>query len=84
MAIFHSDGKQLLDVEYDAVVEINDIVDGMRVISKDVREEEYAAFLLELNGNICCYVFDETFVVGKVSGFETLLDAIGAWKNHEI
>ena len=84
MAVFVSDGKQLLNVEYDAIVEINDIVDGMRVISKDVREDEYAVFLLELNGNVCCYVFDEVFIVGKVDGFETILDAIEAWKNHEI
>ena len=84
MAVFVSDGKQLLNVEYDAIVEINDIVDGMRVISKDVREDEYAVFLLELNGNVCCYVFDEVFIVGKVSGFETLFDAIEAWNNHEI
>jgi hypothetical protein len=84
MAVFVSDGKQLLNVEYDVIVEMNDTVDGMRVISKDVREDEYAVFLLELNGNVCCYVFDEAFIVGKVSGFETLLDAIEAWKNHEI
>jgi hypothetical protein len=84
MAIFVSDGKQLLNVEYDAIVEVNDIVDGMRVISKDVREEEYALFLLEQYGNICCYVFDEVFIVGKVDGFETLVEAIEAWKNNEI
>lgn len=84
MATFISDGKQLLNVEYDDIVEINDIVDGMRVISKDVRDDEYAVFLLELNGNICCYVFDEVFIIGKVNGFETLLDAIQAWNNHEI
>jgi hypothetical protein len=84
MAAYISNGKQLLDVEYDDIVEINDTVDGMRVISKDVRGEEYAVFMLELNGNICCYVFDEVFIIGRVSGFETLPDAIQAWKNHEI
>ncbi|QOY55533.1 hypothetical protein HUE87_04670 [Candidatus Sulfurimonas marisnigri] len=84
MAIYTSNGKELLNVEYDDIVEINDTVDGMRVISKDVRGDEYAVFMLELNGNICCYVFDEVFVIGRVSGFETLNDAIQAWKNHEI
>ena len=84
MAIYNSSGKELLDVEYDDIVEINDTVDGMRVISKDVRDEEYAIFMLELNGNICCYVFDEVFIIGRVSGFETLSDAIEAWVNDEI
>ena len=84
MAVYASNGRQLLDVEYDAVVEISDIVDGMRVISKDVRDGEYAVFMLELNGNVCCYVFDEVFIIGRVSGFETLVEAIEAWKNNEI
>jgi len=84
MAIYNSNGKELLNVEYDDIVEINDTVDGMRVISKDVRDDEYAVFMLELNGNICCYVFDEVFIIGRVSGFETLPDAIEAWKNDEI
>lgn len=84
MAAYISNGKQLLDVEYDDIVEINDTVDGMRVISKDVRGEEYAVFMLEQNSNICCYVFDEIFIIGRVSGFETLGDAIEAWKNQEI
>lgn len=84
MATYISNGKELLNVEYDAIVEINDIVDGMRVISKDVRGEEYAIFMLELNSNICCYVLDEVFIIGRVSGFETLSDAIQAWINEEI
>jgi len=57
----------------------------MRVLSTDKRaEDENAMFLLEPNGNICCYVFDEIFIVGKVSGFENLVDAVEAWNNHEI
>ncbi len=84
MATYISDGKKLLDVEYDDIVEINDVVDGMRVISKDVRGDEYVVFLLELSGNICCYVFDEVFIIGKVTGFETISEAIEAWKNDEI
>lgn len=84
MATYISNSKELLDVEYDDIVEINDMVDGMRVISKDVRGEEYAVFMLELSGNICCYVFDEVFIIGRVSGFETLSDAIQAWKHNEI
>ena len=84
MAIFISDGKQLLNVEYDDTVNVNDIVDGMRVISKNVRGDEYAIFLLELSGNICCYVLDEIFIIGKVNGFENLIDAIEAWNKNEI
>jgi len=85
MAIYISDGKKLLNVEYDDIPSINDVIDGMRVLSTDKRaEDENAMFLLEPNGNICCYVFDEIFIVGKVSGFENLVDAVEAWNNHEI
>lgn len=84
MAIFTTNGKQLVDVEYDVTPEINDIVDGMRVVSKDVRDGEYALFLLEPNGRICCYVLDEVFIVGKVDGFENLPLAITAWSDGEI
>ena len=84
MAVYTSNGIQLLDVEYDAIVEVNDIVDGMRVLSKDVRDDEYVVFMLELNGNVCCYVFDEVFIIGRVSGFENLIEAAQAWKNNEI
>lgn len=84
MAIFTTNGKQLVNVEYDVTPELNDIVDGMRVISKDIRDDEYILFLLEPNGRICCYVLDEVFIVGKVDGFENLPDAIKAWKDGEI
>lgn len=85
MAIFESDGKKLINVEYDAIVELNDIVDGMRVVSKDsTRNEEYAIFLLEPNGRICCYVLDEVFIIGRVDGFENLVKAVEAWNNYEI
>ena len=84
MAVYTSNGRQLLDVEYDAIIEVNDIVDGMRVLSKDVRDDEYVVFMLELNGNVCCYVFDEVFIIGRVSGFENLIEAAQAWKNNEI
>jgi hypothetical protein len=84
MATYTSNGKELIDVEYDDIVEVNDIVDGMRVLSKDIRDEEYAVFMLEKNGNICCYVFDEVFIIARVSGFENLIDAIEAWNNNEI
>jgi len=85
MATYISDGRKLLDVEYDDIPNINDIVDGMRVLSTDKKsEDENALFMLELNGNICCYVLDEIFIIGKVSGFENLVDAIDAWKNDEI
>jgi len=84
MANYTSNGKQLVGVEYDDTPNINDTVDGMRVISKDENEDEYALFLLEVNGNITCYVLDEIYIIGSVSGFESLPDAIEAWKSDEI
>lgn len=84
MALFTSDGKKLLNVEYDETPEINDLVDGMRVLSKDGESDEYAIFLLEPNGNICCYVLNEIYIIGKDSGFGNLPEAILAWKNAEI
>lgn len=85
MAIYYSDGKKLVDVEYDTIVEVGDIVDGMRVLSTNVKSsDEYAVFLLEPNTRITCYVFDEVFIVGKMDGFENLADAVAAWNNDEI
>ena len=86
MAIYQSDGKKLLDVEYDIVPQINDIIDGMRVLSVDMRSiEEYAVFLLEpLSRRVICYIFDEIFIIGKSDEFETLNEAIEAWKAEEI
>jgi len=85
MAIYTSDGKKLIDVEYDIVPQINDIIDEMRVLSVDLNSDnEYAVFLLEPNARISCYVFDEIFIIGKADGFENLSDAIEAWKAEEI
>ena len=85
MAIYYSDGKKLVDVEYDAIVEVGDIVDGMRVLSTNIKSsDEYAVFLLEPNTRVTCYVFDEVFIVGKMDGFENLADAVAAWNNDEI
>ena len=85
MAIYNSDGKKLLDVEYDVLPVSGDVVDTMRVLSTDYNENnEYAVFLLEPNTRVSCYVFDEIFIIGKESGFESLNEAISAWKNREI
>jgi hypothetical protein len=84
MKNFVSDGKKLLDVEYDDIPNISDVVDGMRVISKDIRGDEYALFLLEPNTRVTCYVLDEIYILGRQSGFESLNDAIAAWKINEI
>ncbi len=85
MAIYNSDGKKLLDVEYDVLPVSGDVVDTMRVLSTDYNENnEYAVFLLEPNTRVSCYVFDEIFIIGKESGFESLNEAISAWKNSEI
>lgn len=85
MTNYISDGKKLINVEYDAIPKLNDTVDGMRVISTDRRaDDEYALFLQELNGRISCYVLDEVFIIGNVSGFENLVKAVEAWNNDEI
>ena len=85
MAIYSSDGKKLVNVEYDAVPQVGDIIDTMRVLSTDYNEEnEYAVFLLEPNTRVSCYIFDEIFIIGNQSGFESLNEAILAWKNSEI
>lgn len=85
MASYISDGKKLLDVEYDVVVDLNDTIDGMRVISKiEKSPNEVALFLLELGGYISCYVLDENYLVGRVSGFKKLSDAVESWKLGEV
>jgi len=85
MSNYTSDGKKLIDIEYDDIPTMNDTVDGMRVLSTDKKsEDENALFLLELNGDITCYVLDEIFILGKVSGFHNLTEAMKAWHNDEI
>ena len=85
MANYSSDGKKLIDVEYDVIPQINDMVDGMRVLSVDrSSNDEYAVFLLEPNTRITCYIFDEIFIIGKADSFDSLSEAIEAWKNEEI
>ncbi|WP_304545382.1 hypothetical protein [Sulfurimonas microaerophilic] len=85
MATYYSDGKKLVDVEYDTIVEVGDIVDGMRVLSTNAKShDEYAVFLLEPNTRVTCYVFDEVFIIGKMDGFENLAQAAEAWNNDEI
>lgn len=85
MASYISDGKKLLNVEYDVLVEINDTVDGMRVLSVNSKsDEEYAVFLLEPNTKVTCYIFDEVFIIGKSDSFDSLIEAIEAWDNEEI
>ena len=85
MAVYATDGKKLIDVEYDVIIEINDIVDGMRVLSVDKRsDEEYAVFLLEPNTKVTCYIFDEVFIIGKADSYDNLIEAVEAWNNNEI
>ena len=85
MANYISDGKQLLGAEYDAVIEVGDTIDNMRVLSTNEKaKDEFGVFLLQTNGEVSCYVFDEIFIVGKVTGFENLPDAIEAWMNDEV
>lgn len=41
-------------------------------------------FLLQANTKITCYIFNEIFIIGKEGNFDTLIEAIKAWKNNEI
>ncbi|WP_457745530.1 hypothetical protein [Sulfurimonas sp.] len=86
MAVYYSDGKKLIDVEYDVIPQINDTIDGMMVLSVDMKSiQEYAVFLLDsLSRRVTCYIFDEIFIIGKSDEFETLNEAIAAWKAEEI
>ena len=85
MAVYASDGKKLIDVEYDVIIEVNDILDGMRVLSVDNKsDEEYAVFLLEPNTKVTCYIFDEVFIIGKADSYDNLIEAVEAWNNNEI
>jgi hypothetical protein len=85
MAIYQTDGKKILGVEWDTIIKVGDIVDDMRVLSVDIRSaEEMGVFLLEFNGMVTVYVFDEINIVGKSDSFETLTDAVEAWRNGEI
>jgi len=85
MKIYNSDGKQLVNAEYDDILEVNDILNGMKVISvQSQSDEEYAVFVLEPSTKVTCYIFDEIFIVGKSASFETLVEAIQAWANDEI
>jgi len=83
MAIYNSDGKKLVNVEYDVVPEVGDMIDGMRVVSVTQRGEELAVFLLEPNTKVTCYIFDEVFIIGKAPTYDTLIDAIEAWNSDE-
>ena len=85
MATYYSDGKKLINVEYDVIPKTGDIIDTMRVLSVNARaDDEYAVFLLEPNTRITCYIFDEIFILGKADSFDCLSDAIEAWNNEEI
>ena len=85
MKTYISDGKKLVNAEYDDIIEVNDIVDGMKVISVQSKsDEEYAVFLLEASTKVTCYIFDEVFIIGKGESFDTLVEAIEAWSNDEI
>mgnify|MGYP006899599179 CR=1 FL=1 len=85
MATYASDGSKLLNAEYDYIAQVNDVIDGMIVLSTHSKsDDEYAVFLLEANAKVTCYVFDEIFIVGKSDSFDTLVETIEAWKNDEI
>ena len=85
MATYNSDGRKLLECEYDYIPQINDIIDSMRVLSvHDSGNGEVAVFLLEPTTRVTCYIFDEIFIIGKGDSYDSLGDAIEAFKDGEI
>jgi hypothetical protein len=84
MKHYQSDGKKLLHVEYDEQPCVGDTLDSMNIISANERDGDLALFLQEFDGNVAVFVLDEIFIVGRVSGFETLVDAVDAWMSDEI
>ena len=85
MKSYYTDGRRILDVEYDERPEVSDTIDSMLILSVHEKSaDEYGLFVLEADGNVGCYVLDEIYIVGRVSGFETLNDAIAAWMSDEI
>jgi len=84
MKQYQSDGTKLLHVEYDDQPDVGDFIDGMNVISTNMKERDLALFLQESNGQVGVYVLDETYIVGRVFGFENLVEAVTAWMNDEI
>ncbi len=84
MKQYRSDGKKLLDVEYDDQPTLGDIIDGMSIISINERDGDIALFLQENSGQVGVFVLDEIYIVGRVFGFENLIEAIEAWMADEI
>jgi hypothetical protein len=84
MKQYQSDGKKLLHVEYDDQPHVGDVLDSMSIISTNERDGDLALFLQEFDGNVAVFVLDEIYIVGRVSGFETLVDAVDAWMSDEI
>ncbi len=84
MKQYQSDGKKLLHVEYDDQPKVGDFIDGMNIISTNKKEHDLALFLQENNGQVGVYVLDEIYIVGRVFGFENLVEAVNAWIHDEI
>ncbi len=84
MKQYQSDGKKLLHVEYDDQPSVGDVIDGMNIISSNKRNGDLALFLQENSGQVGVFVLDETYIVGRVFGFENLVEAVEAWIADEI
>ncbi len=84
MKHYRSNGKKLLHVAYDDRPDVGDSIDGMKVISTHTQASDYALFLQEDSGQVGVYVLDDIYIVGRVFGFDTLVEAVSAWMNDEI
>ncbi len=84
MKQYQSNGKKLLHVEYDEQPDVGDFIDGMHIISTNMKGQDLALFLQENSGQVGVYVLDEIYIIGRVFGFENLIEAVNAWMNNEI
>lgn len=84
MKQYISDGQRLTNVEYDDRPAVGDTLDGMLVISVNDREDGYAVFVQEPNMHVGVIVLEDNYLIGRVFGFETLVEAAEAWRDGEI
>lgn len=84
MKHYQSDGTRLTNVEFDDRPGVGDFVDGMLVISINERDDGYAVFVQEPNMCVGVLVLEDNYIIGRVFGFATLVEAVEAWRDGEV
>jgi len=39
---------------------------------------------INFDGSVCVYILDEIYIVGKADNFDSLVEAVEAWRDEEI